>query len=287
MVDQELLRQRYFAEYLTWKVLESRPRLFRYVQEPVYSLTVTEEFLIEFLHVHGLEFELQPRYNPAKYATLTVTLNGRAQKVRLECIPGLSTSCTFITARTSFASDFKGWLDRALGGERFDRSQYIGTRKWVFYPYNLPLYEAVDSPLTPEVSPLTSDSRHVSYLFNFNAKEKEFLRLLEEVVSANDDQDNPLRVLVYPRPSHTGSIELVISNKHGRQPARVFSSGSHPVSYQIITENSELTIPFKTYLDNALGAQALDQPNCRLQGKLISLIYNHRSPTSIEALFDD
>ena len=127
---QELLRrQRRMVEHLTWKSLESKPTLFRYVQEPIYSLTITEEYLIEFLHQNQLEFELQPRYNPASPVVLHVTINGVCQKVKLNCISGLSCSCAFMTARTQFANDFKGWLDRVIGSERFDRAQYIGTRR--------------------------------------------------------------------------------------------------------------------------------------------------------------
>ncbi|MGM9999594.1 MAG: hypothetical protein ACI38Q_09455 [Candidatus Bruticola sp.] len=284
---QELLRrQRRMVEHLTWKAVESTPSLFRYVQEPIYSLSTTEEYLIEFMHKHELNFELQPRYNPASPVVLNVTINQRSQKVKLNCISGLSCSCSFMTARTPFASDFKGWLDRVIGSERFDRTQYIGTRRWVSYPYALPLYDAVylsESGL-PE---LAKDSRHASYLFNFNSKEQEFLRVLEDVVSESDDYDNPLFVRVYPRIGHTGSIELVISNLEGKQSVRIFASGSHPVIYQIITENTELVIPLKTYLDNALGNENLDTVNCRLTGKIISLIYTHRSPNSIEELFDD
>ncbi|MGM9991698.1 MAG: hypothetical protein ACI376_02470 [Candidatus Bruticola sp.] len=284
---QELLRrQRRMVEYLTWKAVESNPSLFRYVQEPIYSLSVTEEYLIEFMHKHGLEFELQPRYNSSSPVVLNVTINQCSQKVKLNCISGLSCYCSFMTARTPFASDFKGWLDRAIGSERFDRIQYTGTRRWVSYPYVLPLYDTVN--LSESGMPeLSKDSRHVSYLFNFNSKEQEFLRVLEEVVSDSDDYDNPLFVRVYPRISYAGSIELVISNFEGRQSVRIFSSGSHPVIYQIITENTELVIPLKTYLDNALGLENLDRANCRLTGKMISLIYTHRSPSSIEEIFDD
>lgn len=286
-MDPELKRQRYFVESLNWKALECRPALFRYVQEPVFSLSLAEEFLIEFLYKHGLEFELQPRYNPAKLITLNVTIKGTTQRVRLDLSYGFSCSCTFATLRTAFASDFKGWLDRTLGVERFDRTQYIGTRHWVSYSYALPLYETVAAGSGTPGAASVRDSRHVSYLFNFNSKEQEFLRVLEEVTTANDDFDNPLYVRVYPRLSHTGSIELVINNREGGQPVRVFSSGSHPVIYQVITENTELTIPLKNYLDNALGIEALDLDNCRLGGRMISLIYTHRSPNSIEALFDD
>lgn len=282
---QELLRrQRRMVEHLTWKSLESKPTLFRYVQEPIYSLTVTEEYLIEFLHQNQLDFELQPRYNPASPVVLYATVNGLCQKVKLNCISGLSCSCAFMTSRTQFANDFKGWLDRVIGSERFDRTQYIGTRRWVSYPYALPLYDTVYKPGS-SLPQLAKDFRHASYLFNFNSKEQEFLRILEEVVCESDDSDNPLFVSVYPRINHTGSIELVIANLEGKQPVRIFSSGSHPIIYQIITENTELVIPLKTYLDNALGSENLDLPNCRTKGKMLSLIYTHRSPSSIEEMF--
>lgn len=287
MVDEETLRKRYFVESITWKVLRINLPLFSYVQDPVYNLTTIEELLIEFLHIHGLNFQIQPRFNPAKPIIIDVTIKDRTQQVRINCISGLSSSCTFITKRTPFAADFKGWLDRTLGTERFDQLGYLSTAHWVYYPYVLPLYETVVGKFGIENPVLPEDSRHISYFFNFNDKEKEFLKLLEDAVSKNKGSADPLEVKVYPRITHTGSIELIIRNSQGKQPVRIFSSGSHPVTYQIITVNGKLNEPLKNCIDSALGADSFDKASSRMSGKMVSLIYTHRSPNSIEFLFTD
>lgn len=286
MLDPEILRRRYFVEYITWKTLEVNPPRFRYVQEPVFSLSVYEEHIIEFLHLHGLIFSLQPRYTPDIFINLEVSLKKRTQRVKLDCTSSLQSICTFTTSRTPFAEDFKGWLDRNLGVERFDKSKYTATRHRVSYSYALPLYDSISSAVEPHTPLIFPDSRHASYLFNFNSKETELLRLLEESVGALSP-DSALQILVYPRITETGSIELVIDNIQKRQPVRIFASGSHPVTYQIISENTELIPPLKECLDRALGSDSLDIKNSRFTGRMISLIYSHRSPSSIEYLFED
>lgn len=286
MLDPEILRRRYFVEYITWKTLEVNPPRFRYVQEPVFSLSVYEEHIIEFLHLHGLMFSLQPRYTPDIFINLEVSLKNRTQRVKLDCTSSLQSICTFTTSRTPFAEDFKGWLDRNLGVERFDKSKYTATRHRVSYSYALPLYDSISSAVEPHTPLIFPDSRHASYLFNFNSKETELLRLLEESVGALSP-DSALQILVYPRITETGSIELVIDNIQKRQPVRIFASGSHPVTYQIISENTELIPPLKECLDRALGSDSLDIKNSRFTGRMISLIYSHRSPSSIEYLFED
>lgn len=286
MLDPEILRRRYFIEYITWKTLEVNPPRFRYVQEPVFSLSVYEEHIIEFLHLHGLIFSLQPRYTPDIFINMEVSLKNRTQRVKLDCTSSLQSICTFTTSRTPFAEDFKGWLDRNLGVERFDKSKYTATRHRVSYSYALPLYDSISSAIEPHTPLIIPDSRHASYLFNFNSKETEFLRLLEESVGALPP-DSALQILVYPRITETGSIELVIDNIQKRQPVRIFASGSHPVTYQIISENTELIPPLKDCLDRALGSDSLDIKNSRFTGRMISLIYSHRSPSSIEYLFED
>lgn len=286
MLDPEILRRRYFVEYITWKTLEVNPPRFRYVQEPVFSLSVYEEHIIEFLHLHGLMFSLQPRYTPDIFINLEVSLKNRTQRVKLDCTSSLQSICTFTTSRTPFAEDFKGWLDRNLGVERFDKSKYTATRHRVSYSYALPLYDSISSAVEPHTPLIFPDSRHASYLFNFNSKETELLRLLEESVGALSP-DSALQILVYPRITETGSIELVIDNIQKRQPVRIFASGSHPVTYQIISENTELIPPLKECLDRALGSDSLDIKNSRFTGRMISLIYSHRSPSSIECLFED
>ena len=287
MADSELLRRRYFTESIIWKILEPNPPLFRYVQEPVYSLSMIEEFIIEFLHQNKLNFELQPRYTPDRFIILTVNFNGEIQKVKLECNSSLITLCTFSTARTKFAENFKGWLDRTFGVEHFDSSQYVATKRWISYTYVLPIYELLAQNFQTNTRLEFTDSRHISYLFNFNSKEKEFLQLLEKVILNRSVSDNPLKVKVYPRTSHTGSIEMVINDRYNKQPVRVFSSGSHPIIYQIITENSDLVEQLKNYLDQSLGIQSFDKANSKLKGKMLSYIYTHRSPESIEKLFQD
>ena len=57
------------------------------------------------------------------------------------CNSSLITLCTFSTARTKFAENFKGWLDRTFGVEHFDSSQYVATKRWISYTYVLPIYE--------------------------------------------------------------------------------------------------------------------------------------------------
>ncbi|MBQ7502763.1 hypothetical protein IJT93_08665 [bacterium] len=286
MLDPEILRRRYFVEYITWKTLEVNPPRFRYVQEPVFSLSIYEEHIIEFLHLHGLKFNLQPRYTPDIFINMEVSLKNRSQRVKLDCTSSLQSICTFTTSRTPFAEDFKGWLDRNLGVERFDKSKYTATRHRVSYSYALPLYESLSTAVQPHTPLIFPDSRHASYLFNFSSKESEFLRLLEESVNT-PDETSPLQFLVYPRITETGSIELVIDNLQKRQPVRIFASGSHPVTYQVISENTELIPALKAYLDKALGPESLDLKNSRLKGRMVSLIYSHRSPSSIEYLFED
>lgn len=275
-LDNQTLKQRYFSEYRIWKVLGEQSPKFRYVQEQIFSLSKIEEQLIEFLHQSGLNFILHPRFEPATFIVITVRLQQAVQDVRLEVSEGIAPLGTFIVPRTPFAEQLKNWLDTTFGRSNYQKKLLVSTRSFIHYTYSLPFVPdmpKLDGSIPPQES---ADSRKTTHLFNFNNKEQLFLNLLEETVLANTDTDNPMKVRVYPRQEASGSIELVVSRLEGRQPARVFATGFQPVTYQIITENSSLSVPLKTYLDNALGEHNLDMALSRLHSRFISLIYTLR-----------
>ena len=210
--ETELLRQRYFREYQIWKVLDNKAPLFRYVQEPVFSLVDMERELIEFLHNRGLRFTLRPRHDPASFITAMVQLGQTTQKVQIELGQGIAATCSFMTVKNTFASDLKGWLDRFFGSERYNTRNSVSTRFYVYYSYVLPIPESyVDANCVRPVSE-SYDSRTSTHLFNFDARERCVLEMLERaVLKLGNTFAPPLAVLVYPRQSSAGSIELVLS----------------------------------------------------------------------------
>lgn len=277
MIRKDWLRQRYFAEYQTWKVLSSHKPVFCYSQYPVFSLSKLEEELIQYLHTMGLQFSLRPRRDPTSLITMRAQLGQNTHVVRLEVVHAMPASCSFVSVKDAFAEQLKGWLDRIFGSERFSPRTYVASRHYVCYQYVLPITESVqmDSLQTPLAE--SEDARNVRQLFNFDRKEHHFLELLEDAANKlAQNAEHPLHLAIYPRQTSTGSIEVVATKQGLQQPARVFVSGFHPLTYQIITENTPLGADLKACIDEALGAENLDIPACRLRGRYLSLIYNVR-----------
>lgn len=282
------LQKRYFLESLIWRHLDRPTPLFSYVQDPIFNLNPTEVTFLEYLHLKGLQFTLRPRYDPSSFIHLHVYLGQAEQAVRLEVYQGLAVTSVFITERSEFAEELKGWLDRNLGSEHFAAHNYVATRRFINYPYVLPL----DSKLIEEVltnqKNLPQDIRNFKLFFNLSAKEKHFLNIFEDAVIAyGKGQADPLYIQVYPRQTAAGSIELVASTSHERQPARVFISGYHPIAYQMITENTELGEQLRLCLDSALGSDNFDSDSSRLRSRYLSLIYNVRYPLDLLDSFED
>lgn len=283
------LQERYFLETLIWRRLDRQTPYLTYVQYPVFSLTPVEVFLLDYLHRLGLRFSLRPRTDPSSFIHLQVTMGRLKQTVRMEVYQGILVTCVFITERNSFAEEIKGWLDRHLGSEHFAANHYVATRHFIHYPYVLPVGDDEVDIVLQDPSALFPDIRHSELFFNFTAKEHHFLDKLEtEVCACAEASQDPVYVQVYPRQSHTGSLELVINNSTLRQPARVFISGYHPVAYQIVTENTPLGFDFLKCLEQSLGAENFDQDSSRLKGKYLSIIFNVRySLNLLDSLEDE
>ena len=287
MTTTEELKERYIAEALIWSPLDHKIPLFRYVQDPVFNLTSTEVILMEFLHQEGLQFTMRPRYDPSSFICINATLNNERQHVRIEVHHGQPSFCVFILERTDFAEEFKGWLDRHFGISSFLSSIYVMTRRYVHYPYMLNISMDFIAGLQHDKLNLSElhrkniyeDNRNSTLFFNFSAQEKHFLNCLEDAVEHRGAHAlSPLQVLVMPRQTEVGSIELVLQNENTRQPARIFISGFQPLVYQVISENSPLTMSLKECLDMAFGEQNFDKVSSRFASKYASLIYNVRYP---------
>lgn len=278
MLDYHADKDGIAGEQDVWKRLDRETRPFRYVQEPIFNLSEAEVEFLEELREGGLDFDLLPRPDPTSFVALTVRLEQATQRVEVEVDRGVPTTCSFLTRRTPFAEALKGWLDRILGSERFDARRYVASRRYVWYPYVLP-------PKGSSLRAAGKDSRLGRCLFNFDAKERHFLGLLEKAVEAATPA-GPLKLEVYPRETLYGGIELMACQGEKRQPARVFVKGFYPITYQMITENTPLGQLLKGSLDEALGAAHLDLESSRLKGRHLSLIYSVRHPSSILEQFE-
>ena len=282
------LRNRYFLESLIWRHLDRPTPLFSYVQDPVFNLNPTEVTFLEYLHQKGLRFTLRPRYDPSSFIHLTVCLGLTEQAVRLEVYQGFAVTSVFITERNEFAEEFKGWLDRSLGSEHFAAHHYVATRRFVTYPYILPIDSKLIEQVLTQQEELPRDIRRFSMFFNLSAKEKHFLSKLEDaVISCAPNSSDPIFIQVYPRQTNTGSLELVAYNSRERQPVRIFISGYHPIAYQVITENTNLGEQLRLCLDSALESRNFDSDSSRLRGKYLSLIYNVRYPLDLLDSFEE
>ena len=262
-----------------WKRLDREAPAFRLAQEPLFNLSEVEEEVLERLREGGLEFDLLPRPDPTAFLALSVHLDQVTQRVEMEVDRSVPTSCSFLARKNSFAEGLKGWLDRILGSERFDVRRYVASRRYVWYSYVLP-------PGRPDSPPSDADSRLRRSLFNFDAKERHFLELLDQAVSQLTPSSSPLKVQVYPRQTSGGGLELMLCQDERRQPARVFVKGFYPVTYQMITENSPLGSLLKGFLDAAVGAEHMDVESSRLKGRFLSLIYSVRHPREILDRFE-
>ncbi len=164
----------------------------------------------------------------------------------------------------------------------------MATRRFVNYPYILPVDSNLITQVLTKQEKLPKDVRGLKLFFNLSAKERHFLNKLENALTecALDDPD-PIYIQVYPRQTDTGSIEIVANNSEERQPARIFISGYHPIAYQMITENSKLGEQLHLCLDSALGKENFDCESSRLRGKYLSLIYNVRYSLDLLDSFED
>ncbi|MBQ7568938.1 hypothetical protein IJT17_09055 [bacterium] len=282
------LNERYFLESFIWRRLDRPTPFFEYVQDPIFNLTPTEVGFLEHLHRLGLRFTLRPRYDPSSFIHLRVTLARAQQTVRIEVYPDMALTCVFITERNEFAEEFKGWLDRNLGSEHFAANNYVATRRFVHYPYILPVSPELIENFSTIQKELRERIRSFTLFFNFSAKEKHFLEIFEQAVKWYGSQSpDPVFVQVYPRQTKTGSLEIVANNSKQRQPARIFISGYHPVAYQMITENTALGEQLHQCLDHALSADSFDAEASRMRGSYISLIYNVRYSLDLLDSFEE
>lgn len=271
-------RDRQAGEHEVWKMLEREARPFRYVQDAIFNLSEAEEELLDHLRERGLEFGLLPRPDPTSFLTLSVQLNQATQRVEAEVDRGSPAGCSFITRRNAFAEALKGCLDRIFGSEHFDAARYVASRRYVWYTYVMPALARQRTPVDPRLR---------RSLFNFDAKERHFLDLLEASVERlNPRLPAPLTFRVYPRETPSGGIELMVGQGDKRQPARVFVKGFYPITYRLITENTPMGQLLKDYMDEAAGAENLDVESSRLKGRYLSLIYGVRHPRSILEQFE-
>jgi len=278
MLDNRADKDPVAGEQDVWKRLDRETRPFRYVQEPIFNLSEAEVEFLEELREGGLDFDLLPRPDPTSHVALRVRLEQATQRVELEVDSTVPSTCSFLTRRTPFAEALKGWLDRILGGERFDARRYVASRRYVWYPYVLP-------PRAPSLRASGRDSRLGRSLFNFDAKERHFLGLLEKAVE-EAPQGPCLRLEVYPRDTLYGGLELMACQGERHQPTRVFVKGFYPITYHVITENTPLGNLLKGRLDRALGAEHLDVESSRLKGRYLWLVYSVRHPSAILEQFE-
>jgi len=274
MLEQDSFGRGNPADHEPWKRLDRETPLFRLAQEPIFNLSESEEEFLEMLREGGLDFDILPRPDPTRFVILSVRLDQATQRVEIEVDRGTPRTCSVLTRRNAFADSLKGWLDRILGSERFDARRYAASRRYVWYAYILPTR-------LPGGDPGSGESSLRRSLFNFDAKERHFLGLLEQAVTG------PLRIQVYPRDSASGGLELMVCQGERRQPARVFVKGFHPVTYQVITENTPAGWLLKEVVDRAVGAEHLEVESSRLKGRHLSLIYGVRHPRRILEQFEN
>lgn len=267
-------RESHSHESDVWRMFERESLDFRFVQDPIFNLSESEQDILERLREGGLEFGILPRPDPASFLTLKVRVGQAAQRVEVAADPHY---CSFITRRTAFADALKGSLDRMFGVEHFDAGRYVASRKYVWYSYVLPTRTG-----PPRASGLLQS------LFNFDRKEQHFLGLLEEAVKRlNPARTHALQFHVHPREAPFGGIELMVGEGDRRQPVRVFVKGFYPVTYHLITENTPAGQRLKDYMDAALGRENLDHASSRMKGKFLSLIYLVRHPRTVLEDFEN
>lgn len=261
-----------------WKRLDRETPAFRLAQEPIFNLSESEEEFLEMLREGGLDFDILPRPDPTGFVSLSVRLERATQRVEIEVDRGSPRTCSFLTRRNAFAESLKGWLDRILGSERFDARRYAASRRYVWYAYILPTR-------LPAADPPSGESCLRRSLFNFDAKERHFLGLLEKAMT-EPGPSCPLRIQVYPRETPSGGLELMICQGERRQPARVFVKGFYPATYQVITENTPTGWLLKQVVDQTVGSEHLDRESSRLKGRHLSLIYGVRHPKEVLEQFE-
>jgi hypothetical protein len=253
------------SEVDMWRLLERERLDFRFVQDPVFNLSDSEETLLERLRHADLEFGVLPRQDPTNFLTIKVRLEGMLQRVEIAVDPRQGYA-SFVTRRNSFAERLKDRLDNLFGTRSFDRSKNVTTRSYVWFAYYL--------TGIPAVVPRETRRRRSS-LFNFDARERELLDQLELAVS--EMRDGIAQIHVYPRETSFGGIELMLQDPHHSQPARVFVKGLYPLVVHAVTENTVLGQRMRAYFDRALGSESLDVAASRFEGKFLSLVYRVRT----------
>lgn len=249
------------SEVDMWRLLERERLDFRFVQDPVFNLSDSEELLLERLRQSGLEFGVLPRQDPTSFLTIKVRLEGVHQRVEI-AVDARQGYASFVTRRNTFAERLKDRLDGVFGSRCFDRTKNVATRNYVWYAYYL--------AGTPAVVPRETRRRRSS-LFNFDARERELLDRLE--LAVQELRDNQAQIHVYPRETSFGGIELMLQGPQHSQPARVFVKGLYPLVVHAVTENTPLGQRMRACFDQALGAETLDAEASRFEGKFLSLVY--------------
>ncbi len=255
------------SEVDMWRLLERERLDFRFVQDPVFNLSDSEETLLERLRQSELEFGVLPRQDPTSFLCIKVKLEGMLQRVEL-AVDARQGYASFVTRRTPFSERLKDRLDQVFGSASFDRSKNVNTRNYVWFSYYL-------SGMAPVSSLPRETRRRRSSLFNFDARERELLDRLETAVLEMGDA--AAQIHVYPRETPFGGIELMLQDPHHSQPARVFVKGLYPLVVHVVTENTALAQRVQGYFDRALGADTLDSDASRFEGKFLSLVYRLRS----------
>lgn len=254
------------SEVDMWRLLERERLDFRFVQDPVFNLSDSEELLLERLRQSGLEFGVLPRQDPTNFLTVKVRLEGMLQRVEI-AVDARQGYASFVTRRNNFAERLKDKLDGVFGERSYDRGKNVTTRNYVWYAYYL---SGAPAPVGSRET-----RRRRSSLYNFDARERELLDRLEQAVQ--DLRDGLAQIHVYPRETSFGGIELMLQDPHHSQPARVFVKGLYPLVVHAVTENTALGQRMRAYFDRALGSETLDEAASRFEGKFLSLVYRVRT----------
>lgn len=261
------------SEQEVWKMLEREELDFRFVQDPVFNLSATEEGILSLLRRGGLEFGLLPRFDPTSFLRIQAQLGGASQVVEIALESHDRGYVSFITQRSAFADSLLEMLTDLLGSHALDRSRLVTTRHFLWCSFFLDWSGDGFSTPTP------ADSRGEP-LFNFDSKEMFFLSSLSEVARGfpGPDSSKRLQFRVYPRETTQGVIELMVSDGLQSQPAKVFARGLYPVTYHFITENNRLGRRVLDYLHTALGEVHFDQLASSLEGRFLTLVYSLSLP---------
>ncbi|MBI3929382.1 MAG: hypothetical protein HY319_27800 [Armatimonadetes bacterium] len=250
-------------------MLEREELDFRFVQDPVFNLSASEEAILGRLRRGKLEFGLLPRYDPTSFLRVQVRLEGVSQLVEIALEGDELGYASFITRRTPFADRLLEKLKAVFGAKQLDRSRLVSTRDFVWFSFFLERSQEPALPIGGAARPL----------FNFDAKEMFFLKALADAVRRFNGRDGKgLQFRIYPREASFGGIELMLAGRRQSQPAKIFAKGLYPVTYHFITENTPLGSQVPGYLHAALGASHFDEVASRLGGRFLSLVYTLSLP---------